>query len=169
MMPGIMKTGVPWVLAGLLLAASVACEKDEKKIRLVVDSEVPWPDEVDGVEIRVAASETDEGSICAPARREFNDADFPVIVYYVIGPRFDAWFAARVTFSKDGGPVYVRDVIRPVTGILTQEIRVTFEAACLDVACPEGQQCLAGVCEDTHQPSVFDDPSIAVDTSVSCD
>jgi hypothetical protein len=159
----------PWLLIGLLLAAFASCEKDEKKIRLVVDSELEAPGVVDGIEVRIAASETDEGMICSPARKEFADVDFPVIVYYVIGPRFDAWFAARVTFLKDGGEVYVRETVRPVTDVTTQEIRITFEAACLGMECPEGQQCAAGACEDTYQPSVFDDPSIEVDASVSCD
>jgi len=169
MMPGTMKSGAPWLLAGLLLAASAGCEKDEKKIRLVIDSELPSPDVVDRIEVRIAASETDEGSICVPARREFSDPGFPVIIYYVIGARFDAWFAARVTFFKESSVVYVRDVIRPITDLTTQEIRITFEAACRDMDCPEGQQCVSGICSDTYQPPVFDDPSIEVDAAAACE
>jgi len=158
-----------WLTVFLILAAAAGCEKDEKKIRLVIDSELPSPEVVDAVEVRIAASETDEGSICAPAARTFSGPDFPVIVYYVVGPRFDAWFAARVSFSKEGSAIYVRDVIRPITDVTTQEIRITFESACRDLDCPAGQQCEAGVCADTYAPSVFDDPAIEVDTAVTCD
>jgi hypothetical protein len=168
------RTPLMHVLLALLLAAAAwaGCEDDgARRIRLVVDADPALREGVAGVTVSLAASRPEEGKFCSPVLRSFDlegKARFPLVVYYVIGEQYDAWFAARVVYEGgDGRTLYGRETVRAITDLRNQEIRITYEPACEDRACPAGQQCVGGACEDIHQPSVFDDDTM-IDAGTAC-
>jgi len=158
--------GLMAALGGAALAW--ACGKDEDvKVRLVVGSEVPAAGTFDTVEVTVTASETDEGRLCRPVSQSFElegDDDLPIVVYYLVGPTYRSWIAVRVLWKRGDIPIYLREILRPITADPCQQIDLTFETDCEDVACEEGQQCVSGFCEERYRPDPFIfDPAVMDD------
>jgi hypothetical protein len=161
-------------LLAALAGASVpwACDDDGgTKVRIVVDSEVPAAGAFDTVEVTVTASETDEGRLCRPLSQSFGvegDGDLPLVVYYLVGPTYRRWIAVRALWKAGDIPVYLREIVRPITGDTYQQIDLVFETDCEDVSCEDGQQCISGLCQELYRPDLFIfDPAVMDD--VPCD
>jgi hypothetical protein len=149
-----------------------ACDDDGGiKVRIVVSSDVPPAGTFDTVEVSVTASETDEGRLCRPLSQSFDvegDRDLPVVVYYLVGPTYRRWIAVRALWKRGDIPVYLREIVRPITSDAYQQIDLVFETDCEDVSCEDGQQCVSGFCQELYRPDPFVfDPAVMDD--VPCD
>ena len=92
------------VLLGTLVLVVGCDDTPPPTLRFVIETDLAVPDELDEIEIRIAASRTDEGNICTLAARGFrlNSAeDLPIRVAVERGGRYTSWAWIRV----EGGSV----------------------------------------------------------------
>jgi hypothetical protein len=144
-----------------LLLASAACaeQSDERRVRLVLDSEPAIPAAADEVIVEVTASRTEAGNTCLPAVHVFPLAaawDLPIEIAYVPGPRYDEWVAFRVTWRRSGRDVARRVAISAFPDEGIRELPLLLETACLSRSCGAGEQCDAGMCVPLPSPDPFD-------------
>jgi hypothetical protein len=162
------------LLALLVLGAgSWGCSKaaggDISRLVIETDLEPPFP--FDSIQVTVTASSTPEGSLCAPVSESFTidgAGDFPVVVDYVFGSRYQSWVAYRVVAMSGGTQVLKKEIITAFFDGVRNKVTIPLEAACFPSACPAAQQCMAGACVDLPSPGPFDTPEL-VDYDTPCD
>jgi hypothetical protein len=170
--------------SGLVLAASLAAlaatwsgcaESDPTRLRLrvVADTAVAIPAQVDWVRVWVVASRTSEGSLCTPTSRDFvltGAGDLPLYVDYYPGGQYDFWVAFRVEWYRGATLVAARELIQqfPAEGMREAEIRLQTDCVGLSTPCNTDEQCLDGLCVGLPPPGPFASPEL-IDTVTSCD
>jgi len=164
-----------WALSGALVAIVVGgCGTEAPRtLRLIIDTDLSVPTEIDELRVTVAASRTPEGRICEPVTRSFplrQETDLPLPVSIEIGAEYSSWVIFRVGAFLDGAEIEKlrRETMLswPTSGI--RDVSVNLEAACLRRTCGANEQCVNATCAGIQFPGILDDPSRR-DRGVSCD
>jgi hypothetical protein len=157
----------------LALAATGApgCTDSPRTLRIVIDSNLNVPAELDEIRVTATGSRTPEGNICEPVSRRFqltSAGDLPLRVSIEIGPDYTEWAAVRIVGLRGGTNVFVREsrVPWPSEGIRDLETRL--DRDCFAHPCGANEQCVMGECAAVPFPGLFDDLSY-VDRGVPCD
>ena len=126
-------------LLGLAILVA-GCASPVTQLMVVVGSDLRVPDEIDTVEIRV----TDPGRAHAPVIA--TDPMLPVSLGIVhrggpLGP-----VRVEVLASRRGVRVVRRTIETELVAGEVREVRLDLIGACVSIACPDGETCVAGAC-----------------------
>lgn len=165
-----MKIRTTTICIALALFGS-SCTEDLREVRLVIDSDLLIPSELDEVFVEITASRTPEGQVCEPARRSFelesSDA-LPLILAIEPREEYTSWVAYKVTGHERGDVVIEIEsrVSWPSEG--AHELELTLDRRCLELRCGSETQCVDGDCAVVPTPEVFEDLDIR-DVGIPCD
>ncbi|MBI5489489.1 MAG: hypothetical protein HY905_19305 [Deltaproteobacteria bacterium] len=169
------------LLLAALAALASGCGDDDgtRRVRLVlaVGADVPDRDGIDEIEVTLTASRTDGTealALCEPTTCRFPTAGGlqPVVVDFHRGSTYAALALFRVSWLSAGTPRASRELAIPWPDSGTREVRLELRAACEDLGCGPGLQCLLvddnAVCAAVPFPRAFDERTW-VDDGVPCD
>jgi hypothetical protein len=155
-----------------LMIGLVGCsEEGPRTLRLVIDSDMFVPDQLDELRITVTASRTPEGNVCEPVTRQFRlggQGDLPLRVSIEIGSEYSSWVAVRVVGRLATAEVFRRESRVPWPSSGTRDLPFSLDSNCYEPSCPEFEQCVDGACVGIPYPGIFDDLSYR-DRGVPCD
>ncbi|MBI5488580.1 MAG: hypothetical protein HY905_14700 [Deltaproteobacteria bacterium] len=156
----------------LLLAAGVpACTEPPRTLRVVVDSNMEVPGELDQIVVTATASRTAEGNICEPITRLFelpSAGSLPLRISIEIGSEYSQWGAVRVVGRSHGTDLFLRELRVPWPAEGIRDLEVRLDRDCYGRTCGTNEQCVEGSCASVPFAGLFDDASYR-DVGISCD
>ena len=149
------------------------CSEAPRSLRLVIDTDLEVPEQIDQVRVTVTASRTDEGNVCEPVTRVFelvDPSELPLRVTFEAGTEYSAWVAFRVVgrLRLHGEEVFRREARLAWPSSGRREVALSIDSRCYRVHCPATEHCVNGVCVGVPHPGIFDDLQYR-DRGVSCD
>lgn len=148
-----------------------SCTDETRELRLVIDTDLEIPAELDEVFVEITASRTPEGQVCEPARRSFelgSSEELPLVLAIEPREEYTSWVAYKVTGHERGEFVMAIEsrVSWPSEGAV--ELELILDRRCVEMGCGSDAQCVDGACVVVPTPEVFGDLEIR-DVGIPCD